>query len=332
MVQMIAEFLGTMILLLFGIGVVAQVTAGGSGLGDHDSISWAWGFGVVLGVYTAARISGAHLNPAVTIALAAFRKFPWKSVVPYIFAQVLGAFVGALLVRWAYNSVLHNFDPGLTAKSQGVFSTLPGNGTLPVSLWGGFLDQVIGTAILVFLIFVLTDRLNDPPLSNLTPFIVGLVVVAIGMAWGTNAGYAINPARDFGPRLASYITGYGTAWRDQYNQLYWWVPIAAPIIGGLIGGLIYVTLIGRVLPFLQTTAPPPGRAGVEEVPVDAVGGGEGGTPTGESGPIERGSGGAIPGSGGRDPGSGRFDPGTGEGPGRRDPGAGPIDPGPGPNR
>lgn len=323
-VQMIAEFLGTMILLLFGIGVVAQVVAGGSALGDHNSISWAWGFGVVLGVYTAARISGAHLNPAVTIALAAFRKFPWKSVVPYIFAQVLGAFCGALLVRWAYNSVLHNADPGLTAKTQIVFSTLPGNGSLPVSLWGGFLDQVIGTAILVFLIFVLTDRLNDPPLSNLTPFIVGLVVVAIGMAWGTNAGYAINPARDFGPRLASYITGYGTAWRDQYNQLYWWVPIAAPIIGGLIGGLIYVVLIGRVLPFLQGEAPPAGRGGEVETPVEASGQAQTDTPRGERGYIDPTQGRRTDPGGG--PGTGRIDPGTGRDP--RDPGSGPLDPGP----
>jgi glycerol uptake facilitator protein len=315
---MIAEFLGTMILLLFGIGVVAQVVAGGSSLGDHNSISWAWGFGVVLGVYTAARISGAHLNPAVTIALAAFRRFPWRSVVPYIFAQVLGAFCGALIVRWGYNAVLHNADPGLTMKTQGVFSTLPGNGTLPVSLWGGFLDQVIGTAILVFLIFVLTDRLNDPPLSNLTPFIVGLVVVAIGMAWGTNAGYAINPARDFGPRLASFITGYGTAWRDQYGDFYWWVPIAAPIIGGLIGGLIYVLFIGRVLPFLQAAAPPAGRGGEIETPVEAVGADETATPRGERGPLTPGPGDPRRMEGGGGPGGG---PGTG-----RDPGAGPTGP------
>jgi glycerol uptake facilitator protein len=224
--------------------------------------------------------------------------------------------------------VLHNFDPGLTAKSQTIFSTLPGNGSLPVSLWGGFLDQVIGTAILVFLIFVLTDRLNDPPLSNLTPFIVGLVVVAIGMAWGTNAGYAINPARDFGPRLASYITGYGTAWRDQYNQLYWWVPIAAPIIGGLIGGLIYVTMIGRVLPFLQGTATPAGRGGEIETPYEATGEAQTDTPRGQRGVIDPTPGGNDPRI---DPNTGRrMDPGAGRDP--RDPGSGPTDLGPGPNR
>src|SRR4051812_36396397 len=121
-----AEFAGTMILILFGVGVVAQVVAGG--LGGHDSIAWAWGLGVTLGVYVAARISGAHLNPAVTIALAAFKGFEWRKVLPYAVAQTLGAFVAALIVRWNYTEVLHKVDPGLSIKTQGVFSTLPGNG------------------------------------------------------------------------------------------------------------------------------------------------------------------------------------------------------------
>src|SRR5689334_5030320 len=208
-----AEFAGTMILILFGVGVVAQVVGGG--IGDHDSIAWAWGLGVVLGVYVAGRISGAHLNPAVTVALAVFKGFAWRKVLPYSIAQFLGAFVAALIVRWNYTEVLHKTDPGLTVKTQGVFSTLPGNGTLPVSEWGAFRDQIIGTAILLFVILALTDMANSPPAANLGPVVVGLLVVAIGMAWGTNAGYAINPARDFGPRLASFLTGYGGAFRDR---------------------------------------------------------------------------------------------------------------------
>src|SRR3712207_5002833 len=131
--ELCAEFLGTMILILFGVGVVAQVvTAPDGSLGDHDSIAWAWGLGVTLGVYVAARISGAHLNPAVTIALAVFRGFPWRKVAPYSLAQTLGAFVAALLVRWNYSEVIADFDPGHTIASQGIFSTLPGNGTFPV--------------------------------------------------------------------------------------------------------------------------------------------------------------------------------------------------------
>ena len=241
-----AEFAGTMILILFGVGVVAQVAGGG--IGDHDSIAWAWGLGVMLGVYVAGRISGAHLNPAVTIALAVFKGFEWRKVGPYIAAQILGAFVAALPVRWHCTEVLHAADPGLTVKTQGVFSTLPGNGTLPVSEWGALRDQVIGTAILLFLILAITDAAGTPPAANLAPFVIGLLVVAIGMAWGTNAGYAINPARDLGPRLASFFTGYGGAFRDQTGYLYFWIPIVGPIVGGLIGAGLYQGLIGRFLP------------------------------------------------------------------------------------
>jgi len=129
--EMAAEFAGTLILILFGTAVVAQVVAGG--IGDHDSIAWAWGLGVTLGVYVAGRISGAHLNPAVTVALAVFKGFSWRKVAPYALAQFLGAFVAALIVRWNYSEVLAKMDPGHTIKTQGVFSTLPGNGALPVT-------------------------------------------------------------------------------------------------------------------------------------------------------------------------------------------------------
>ncbi|MFI9494408.1 MULTISPECIES: MIP/aquaporin family protein [Streptomyces] len=263
--ELSAEFVGTMILILFGCGVVAQVIAGGAltsppgGLGDHDSIAWAWGLGVTLGVYVAARLSGAHLNPAVTVALAAFRGFPWSKVAPYALAQTAGAFVAALLVRWNYSEALAKADPGHTDKTQIAFSTLPANGNpaLPVHEWGAFRDQVIGTAILLLLIMAITDSLNTPPGANLGALIIGLVVVAIGMAWGTNAGYAINPARDFGPRLASFITGYSGAWRDQYGNLYFWVPIVGPLVGGLLGAGLYQALISRFMP--RAEPEPPGR-------------------------------------------------------------------------
>jgi glycerol uptake facilitator protein len=245
--ELASEFAGTFILILFGVGVVAQVVA--AGIGNHDSIAWAWGFGVVLGVYTAGKISGGHINPAVTIALAVFRGFPWRKVAPYALAQTAGAFVAALVVRWDYTELLAKADPGHTIKTQGVFSTLPGNGAVgPVHEWGAFRDQVIGTAILLFLVIAITDNRNSAPGANMTPVVIGFLIVAIGMAWGSDAGYAINPARDFGPRLASFFTGYGTAFRDQYGNFYFWVPIIAPIIGGIIGVGLYDLLIGRHLP------------------------------------------------------------------------------------
>lgn len=244
--ELAAEFLGTFILILFGVGVVAQVVAGG--IGDHDSIAWGWGVGVTLGIYVAGRVSGAHLNPAVSVALALFQDFPWRKVVPYSVAQLAGAFVAALVVRWNYGEVIGKLDPGHTIKSQGIFSTLPGNGSAPVSDMGALRDQIIGTAILVFLIFAITDARNSAPLANLTPLIVGLLVVAIGMAWGTDAGYAINPARDLGPRLASFFTGYHGSFRDQYGSLYFWIPIVGPLIGGAVGGGLYKYGLQRFLP------------------------------------------------------------------------------------
>ena len=265
--ELSAEFAGTAILILFGCGVVASVVA--AGRGDVDSISWAWGLGVVLGIYTAGRITGAHLNPAVTIALATFRGFAWSKVGPYALAQLAGAFVAALIVRFTYGDFISAFDPDLGKKSMGIFFTSPGvdvNGS-PVGLTTAFADQVVGTAILVFLVFALTTAVNNPPLANLTPWFVGMVVVGIGMAWGANAGYAINPARDLGPRLAAWVSGYGnTVWESASSgSLYFWVPLVAPVIGALIGGALFVQLVERHLPPEEVVPDSPsGERGVQQ--------------------------------------------------------------------
>jgi glycerol uptake facilitator protein len=245
-----AEVLGTFTLIIFGVGVVAQTvltpfTAGA------QSIHWAWGIGVTMGVYVAGGISGAHINPAVTLALAVRRGFPWAKVLPYWGAQLVGAFLAALVVRWNYWESFDKFDPGKTAKSQVVFSTLPGNGVLPVSHLGAFRDQIIGTAVLVMVIFAIIDVRNNAPGANLAPFIIGLVVVGIGMAIGADAGYAINPARDLGPRLASWITGWSNAWNDQNGSFYAWVPIVGPFIGGVLGAFVYDGFISRFLPVAE---------------------------------------------------------------------------------
>jgi len=246
-----AEFFGTMILILFGVGVVAQVVTGGfptttGATGDYNSIAWGWGLGVAMAVFIAGRVSGAHLNPAVTIALATFKGFNPRKIVPYIGAQTAGAFVGALLVRWAYSDAINWVDPGHTKATQGIFSTSPGAG---VSIPTAFLDQVIGTAILVMVIFALTSAVNNPPLANTAPLFIGLLVVGIGLGWGANAGYAINPARDFGPRVASWMTGYHDAMYSANGpELYFWLPLVAPLIGGVIGGALFVFGIERYLP------------------------------------------------------------------------------------
>jgi glycerol uptake facilitator protein len=247
--ELIAEGLGSFIIAIFGFGVVAQVTLG-SGLGDHDSIAWAWGLGVTFGIYAAGTISGAHLNPAVTLAVAAYNRFPWRKVVPYIVAQVIGWFLGALVIRFNYGGSIDKFDPNHTHKTQGIFSTLPGNGdnALGVTHTAAFFDQVLGTAILIFLIFAITDALGTNPHPALSAIAVGLVIVGIGFALGLNDGYAINPARDFGPRLMEFITGYKGAWVDQNGSVFFWIPIVGPLVGGLVGGGIYKATIARTLP------------------------------------------------------------------------------------
>jgi glycerol uptake facilitator protein len=188
-------------------------------------------------------------------------------VVPYWIAQVAGAFVGALLIRWNFWEWFDIVDPGHTYNTQLVFATFPRY----ISIWGGLRSEIIGTAVLVMLVLAIIDTRNTAPLANMGPFIIGLAVLAIGLSLGGLSGYAINPARDFGPRLASYITGFGTAWRGVQppHPLYWWVPIVGPLIGGPIGAYVYDLFIGRFVPVAKPEVgeePPPERPGAGEAP------------------------------------------------------------------
>lgn len=246
--ELIAEFLGTFVLILFGTGVVAMVVLFPTGTpgelvhGGYTNITLGWGLAVTMGIYVAGKISGAHLNPAVTLAVAVFRGFPWKKVLPYCIAQTAGAFAAAAVVYANYLPAFRQADPHLE-KTAGVFTTFPAFPSLPQA---GFLDQVIGTALLLLLIFAITDEFNVPPGANLAPLMVGLVVVAIGMSFGGMHGYAINPARDFGPRLFTVVAGFrNNGITDGPQQ--WWVPIVAPLIGGVLGAAVYDFGIRRFL-------------------------------------------------------------------------------------
>jgi glycerol uptake facilitator protein len=273
--ELMAEFLGTLVLIAFGDGAVATVVAALPGSGRTASpttiwvgagnwllVTWGWAMAVAFGVWVAGGVSGAHINPAVTLAFAARRKFPWPKVLPYWAAQVAGALTGAALVYAVYNSAINAFNlAARTPRSGGqalatfsIFGTFPASyfhGTIP----GPFIDQVVGTAFLVMLIAAVTDIRNTAVGSNMTPLIIGFVVAAIGMSYGANAGYAINPARDFGPRLLAYAAGWGkVALPGSYNNGagfsfsdYWWIPIVGPLVGGVIGVLIYDLFIGDVL-------------------------------------------------------------------------------------
>jgi glycerol uptake facilitator protein len=247
--QVSAEFLGTLVLIALGDGVVAMVVLFGTGApgevskGGYTNITLGWGLAVLMGICVAGRVSGAHLNPAVTLALAVFRGFPWRKVVPYVLAQVAGAFAGAALVYVNYLPAFRKFDQGLEMeKTTGVFTTVP---FFP-DAWGfGLLDQVVGTALLVGLILAITDERNGVIQPALQPLLIGLVVVAIGVSWGGMHGYAINPARDFGPRLFTLVAGFRNT---GFGSHAWWVPIVGPLAGGLLGALTYDALIRPFLP------------------------------------------------------------------------------------
>src|SRR6202050_4381361 len=235
--ELFAEFLGTFVLILFGTGVVAMVVlfpsadAGATVHGGYTNITLGWGLAVTMGIYVSGKVSGGHLNPAVTLTLAVFRGFPWRKVIPYSIAQTFGAFLAAALVYKNYLPAFHRFDPQLE-KTAGVFTTFP---AFPAWPQAGFLDQVIGTALLLLLVLAITDELNVPPGANLAPVMIGLVVVAIGMSFGGMHGYAINPARDFGPRLFTAASGFKNNGLTDGARV-WWIPVAAPLLGGLIGG------------------------------------------------------------------------------------------------
>jgi glycerol uptake facilitator protein len=264
--ELVSEFLGTGIIILMGDGVVAMVVAAlnQSGRGpkpfvaqaDWMLIAWGWGFAVCFAVYVAGGVSGAHLNPAVTLALAWRRGFEWRKVPAYMVAQVLGAFAGAALVYANYHYAIASFEHAnhITRGAANSVPTFSIFGTFPApyfhSWFGPFLDQVIGTAVLVGFIFAVTDEYNTPVHGNLAPVVVGFIVVAVGLSIGANAGYAINPARDLGPRLWAWVEGWKKiAMPGDYGNIntYFWIPILGPVVGALVGAGVYDGLVRNVL-------------------------------------------------------------------------------------
>ena len=231
-------------------------TAAGSGLWILITLGWA--LAVAFGVYVSGAISGGHINPAVTLALAVRREFPWRKVLPYCAAQTVGAFLGSALVFLVYHNAISSYEAANNitrgaANSNITFSIFA---TFPAPYFNGgwvgpLIDQVVGTMFLVLFVFALVDTLNAAPQAYLTPLLVGLAVGAIGMSFGANAGYAINPARDFGPRIFALIAGWGQVAfpgtvKGAFSN-YFWIPIVGPLIGGVIGAYVYDFFIFGVL-------------------------------------------------------------------------------------
>ncbi|MFB9860298.1 MIP/aquaporin family protein [Salinicoccus siamensis] len=228
--ELVAEFVGTAILIIFGGGVVANVTLKGtkSNGADWAVIAFGWGFAVTFAVYAIGQFSGGHINPAVTLGFAVAGAFPWDQVIPYMIAQVLGGLLGGIIV-W-----LH-FMPHFKAEEDAmtkldVFSTSP---ALP-NYVANFASEIIGTFILVMgLLFIGANDFTE----GLNPLIVGFLITAIGLSLGGTTGYAINPARDLGPRLAHLLLPIPGK-RDS-NFRYAAVPVVGPLAGGALGAAVY---------------------------------------------------------------------------------------------
>jgi glycerol uptake facilitator protein len=243
----VAEFIGTMLLILLGDGVVANVVLNKS-KGQNSGwivITAGWGIGVAIAVYAVGRISGAHLNPAVTLGLASIGAFPWTGVAGYVIAQVLGALVGSTLVWLAY--LPHWRETEDPSAKLAVFCTAPAIRNTPSNL----ICEFIGTATLVFGVLAIAAnaqglvKASEVDLSSvfslgLQPLLVGILVFGIGLSLGGPTGYAINPARDLGPRIAHAILPIPGK-RDS-DWSYSWIPIVAPLAGGVAGGLLFKAL------------------------------------------------------------------------------------------
>jgi len=235
----LAEFVGTALLILLGDGCVANVALNkskGQG-GGWIVIAIGWGLAVMLPVYAMGAISGAHFNPALTIALAVIGKFAWVKVPGYIIAQVAGGMLGAFLVWLAY---LPHWKETLPAETKlTIFCTAPAIRSPLANL----LCEAIGTATLLFGVLCISSssNLSGPGWAlGFGPMLVGLIIVAIGLSLGGPTGYAINPARDFGPRLAHALLPI--AGKGDSDWGYAWIPIVGPIIGGVIGAVAYQCL------------------------------------------------------------------------------------------
>ncbi|KAH6609763.1 aquaglyceroporin [Trichoderma cornu-damae] len=239
-----SEFFGTMILILFGDGVVAQVVLSHGTKGEYQSISWGWGIAVMLGVYVGGK-SGGHLNPAVTLANCLYRGHPWRKLPVYALAQLLGAMTGAAIVYGNYRSAFDAYEggPGIRTvtgptATAGIFCTYPAPF---MTRTGMFFSEFIASSILMFCIFALADP-NNIGAGNLMPLCLFFVIFGIGACFGWETGYAMNLARDFGPRLVSYMIGYGhEVWSA--GGYYFWIPMVAPFLGCAFGGFLYDVFI-----------------------------------------------------------------------------------------
>ncbi|MEN9946609.1 MAG: hypothetical protein RLZZ293_995 [Pseudomonadota bacterium] len=233
-----AELIGTMFILLFGNGVNAMASL--FNLGGYTNITFGWGIGVFLGILVSNRISGAHLNPAITLALVLTKRFPAHKAPRYILAQMLGGFLGAAIVYLFYQAKFLAIDPNLT-HSAGIFATFP---AIPNSFMPGFIAEIIATAILMFAILAIGEHFTYDKASFLVPFALASLIVGIGMAFGGMHGYAMNPARDLSPRIFTALLGFKNNGLTD-GSIIWLAPVLGSLIGAPLGSFIFDLTLAR---------------------------------------------------------------------------------------
>ncbi|KTG46483.1 hypothetical protein cypCar_00004124 [Cyprinus carpio] len=243
--QALAECLGTLILVMFGCGSVAQLILSRGSHGMFLTVNFAFGFAATLGILVCGQVSGGHINPTVTFALCLLGREPWRKFPVYFLAQTLGAFLGSGIIFGMYFDAIWDYGQGSLVvvgdnATAGIFATYPSK---HLTLLNGFFDQMIGTAALIVCILAIVDPYNNPIPQGLEAFTVGFVVLVIGQSMGFNSGYAVNPARDLGPRIFTAIAGWGS---EVFSANSYWsfVPIFAPFIGALLGVMVYQLMVG----------------------------------------------------------------------------------------
>ncbi|KAF7633891.1 hypothetical protein Mgra_00006753 [Meloidogyne graminicola] len=243
-INILSEFLGTFLLVLIGCSSIAQFVISEGKLNNHLQVCLAWGFAIFLSVSVTYKTSSGHLNPAVSLAICSLGKLSIFHYPFYVIAQTFGAFFGAFLCLHIYIDSFNKFDGGIRSiggiNGTGIiFCSFPQS---HISLYSAFIDQVVGTGLLLLFVCAIIDPRNKIP-NHLHPLFFGFIVFLITSSFGMNLGTPINPARDFGPRLFMLFAGYGLE-TFSWNNYYFWIPIIAPFIGALIGTWLYQFLVG----------------------------------------------------------------------------------------
>uniref|UniRef100_A0AC35TNW5 Aquaporin n=1 Tax=Rhabditophanes sp. KR3021 TaxID=114890 RepID=A0AC35TNW5_9BILA len=247
--NVLIEFFCTGFLVFGGLATNCQQVLTFSQKNDYLAVTVGWALALLFAVYASYKTSGGHLNPAVSLFQLTMGKINAITFILYSIAQTAGAFFGAFFVYVLYYDAINHYDGGgrfVTGPraTAGIFATYPAQN---LSMLGGIFDQIAGTAVLCFLIACVTDKRNKIP-SHLQPAVISLILLFIGLTMGINSGYGINPARDFGPRLFTWIVGYGWTVFSFRNYCWFWIPLLCPLIGGVIGGWAYQLFIGIHLP------------------------------------------------------------------------------------